>query len=70
MLGFLEQYEFLLYAGKLPGNRERVEAEKELEGLLDRLKTIKGKWFFWYRYQIFRMEAGKKQMLVNGSDKT
>ena len=69
MLGFLEQYEFLLYAGKLPGSRERVEAEKELEGLLDRLKTIKGKWFFWYQYQIFRMEAGKKQMLLNGSDK-
>ncbi len=69
MLGFIEQYEWLLYAGKLPGKSERAEAEKELEGLLDRLKTIKGKWFFWYRYQIFRMEAGKKQLLMNGSEK-
>ena len=59
LLGFLGDCELAAYAGKTPTLETRKAAEKELEGLLVILKAAKGKWFFWYRFLIGRMEGEK-----------
>ena len=59
-LTFLGDQELVAYAGELPTAGMRERAEEDLGELMALLKEEKGKWFFWYRYQIFRMEAGKK----------
>ena len=59
-LTFLGAQELVAYAGVKPSKEMRAEAEKNLVELMKILKESKGKWYFWYRYQIFRMEAGKK----------
>lgn len=56
-LEFLGDYEWMAYAGKMPTRETRQRAEKCLEGLMELLREAKGKWFFWYRYRIFRMET-------------
>ena len=53
-LGFLPECELHAYAGKIPTEKERKLAEKNLDQLLDLLKKAKGKWFFWYDFLIQR----------------
>ena len=60
-LRFLGAYELSAYAGKPVDELQRKQAQEDLDNLMERLKTIKGKWYFWYAFQIGRMEAGKKQ---------
>lgn len=57
LLCFLEDYEWMAYAGKAPTAETRQRTEKCLEGLLELLREEKGRWFFWYRFKISRMEV-------------
>ncbi len=59
-LTFLGDQELVAYAGKLPTAEMRERAEEDLGELMELLKEAKGRWYFLYRYRIFRMETGKK----------
>ena len=59
-LSFLKDRELSAYAGMVPTEKMRRNAEHCQDDLMKLLKEAKGKWYFWYQYQIFRMAAGKK----------
>ena len=59
-LGYLLEHELIAYAGKQPNEASLALATRDLGALLVLLKEAKGRWYFWYRYQIYRMDAGKK----------
>ena len=59
--GFLRELELVAYAGKRPDESSLALAMGNYKVLMEHLKTAKGKWFFWYRYRIARMEAEKKK---------
>ena len=60
-LHFLQNLEWVAYAGVTPNDEMRADAEEALERLLGLLREQKGKWFFWYQFLIRRMESGKKR---------
>ncbi|MBR6476859.1 MAG: transglutaminase domain-containing protein [Lachnospiraceae bacterium] len=53
-LGFLADSELVAYAGQMPDEKMRRNAEADLEVLMGSLKASKGKLFFWYRFLIRR----------------
>ncbi|MBO4749436.1 MAG: transglutaminase domain-containing protein [Lachnospiraceae bacterium] len=59
-LGYLLEHELIAYAGKQADAASLALVSQNLAALLVLLKEAKGRWYFWYRYQIYRMDAGKK----------
>lgn len=56
-LAFLADYELTLYSERVPSREMRLRAEAALKDLTEMLKEVKGKWFFWYLFQLSRMEV-------------